>query len=240
MQYKEEDYYVYQNFDIESLDYKRADNYVLGIDLVAKAENLCFFIFDYYKNNYFHIKSYNEYLNDLSKYKENPYLFFIQNFFSEDLEYSYNIHHRAFSYVLALENFQKKDLKLYYNCRFRNKNNEYEMTDVTLQLLDTDSKGNIWLVLFTLKKSKTEFFSIPYITSANEKIEEFNLNTNILHDFTTQEKIVAISLCSIKSYDEICNDFQIKLSTLKSHINKIYNKLGINNRFNLQKLLLLK
>jgi len=238
MKYKEEDYYVFQDFDIEGMDYKKPEQYIMGIDYVAKAENLCFFIFDYYKNNYFYIKSYNEYLNELSKINENPFLFFIQNFFSEDLEYSFKIHHRAFSYVLALENTGKKELKLYYNCRFKNNKNNYEMTDITLQLLETDQKGNIWLVLFTLKKSKTEFFSIPYITFVDEKIYEFDLNTNIFEQLTLKEKKIATLLCGIKSYNEICDDLQVKTSTLKSHINNIYKKINVDNRLDLQKLLL--
>jgi len=101
MKYKESDYVVKQDFEVSSLDYQKAEAHILGIEHFGHAAKKCFFIFDYYKHNYFHINTYNEYFNNIPKTITEPYLLFNNQIFDQDIDFVYEIHHRAFSYFLG-------------------------------------------------------------------------------------------------------------------------------------------
>lgn len=53
-------------------------------------------------------------------------------------------------------------------------------------------------------------------------IDTFNL--------TPKEKEVLKKILSRKKNQEIANEMFVELSTIKTHINKIYKKIGVNNR----------
>lgn len=55
-----------------------------------------------------------------------------------------------------------------------------------------------------------------------KKIDTFNL--------TPKEKEVAKMILDRKKNQEIANEMFVELSTIKTHINNIYKKVGVNNR----------
>jgi len=119
--------------------------------------------------------------------------------------------------------------------------NEFCMTDITLKVLETDSKGCVWLVLFVIEKSLTENFGIPYIEMfLSKEIRQFTLNQLLLKTLTNMEKEVAFLLFGNNTQKEIA-DLMIKsVNTIKTHINSVYDKLGVENKFDFQKRLLLR
>ena len=62
------------------------------------------------------------------------------------------------------------------------------MTDICLKLIETDTTGNIWLVLFVLEKSNTDSFIIPYIENKKGNIRQFTLNQNRISLLSKTEK----------------------------------------------------
>lgn len=57
-----------------------------------------------------------------------------------------------------------------------------------------------------------------------------NKDENPLHDLSVQERKIFALIMEGKSNKEISDNLVIGLSTVKSHINSIYSKLGINSR----------
>jgi DNA-binding CsgD family transcriptional regulator len=55
-------------------------------------------------------------------------------------------------------------------------------------------------------------------------------NKNPLHDLSVQERKIFALMMEGKSNKEICEILLVGLSTVKSHVNSIYSKLGINSR----------
>lgn len=114
------------------------------------------------------------------------------------------------------------------------------MTDISLKLIKTDSKGNIWLVLFVLERSITENFKIPYIEIPNiNKTEMFDLNIELFERFTPIEKEITKLLFSNLTNNEIANKLNKSVNTIKSHLTTIYLKTKTNSRFEFQKKMLL-
>ena len=111
MKLQEKDYIVNQNFDISSLDYEKAKQHIIGLKDVAFATKQCFFIFDYFKHNYFYINTNNEYFSKVPQIIKEPYLFFNEKIHPSDLIFVHQIHHRVFNFVFSLD-IEKE--KIYY------------------------------------------------------------------------------------------------------------------------------
>ena len=236
MKYTEKDFTIIQDFDVLSLDYSKGNEHIVGINHLAFATRKCVFIFDYYKHNFFYIKTYNKYLNNIPEIVEKPYSLYNSNIHPEDLDYVYKIHHRAFSFVFSLSVEKRKDLLLHYNCRFKNNTGNYEMTDISIKLIETDSKGCIWLVLFVLDKSKNVYFEIPYIETATDNQRyQFDFNYNLLEKLTSTEKELLFMMFENISDKEIANFMKISYNTLRSHLRNIRKKTGFEDRFGLLK-----
>lgn len=237
---KEQDFIVKQNFDIESLNYKIVKKKINGLIDLAYTKKLCFFIFDYYKHNYYYIKSFNEYFNKIPEKISKPYLFFNLKIHNEDRILVKQIHHRAFDFVFSFPSNNRKDLTLYYNCHMQNDKKKYQMTDVSLKVLGTDSNGSIWLVLFIIEKSTSNNYKIPYIEiPSNNKLEMFDLKKDLFDSFTPIEKEIAKLLFSNLTNNEISEKLNKSVNTIKSHLTNIYLKTETNTRIKFQKKMLL-
>ena len=57
-----------------------------------------------------------------------------------------------------------------------------------------------------------------------------NKRKNPLSDLTIQERKIFSSLRQGKTNKEIADEYAVSLSTIKSHVNNIYSKLGIKSR----------
>ena len=240
MKYKETDYHVKQDFDIESLDYSVAEKYKEFADIFSDTTDSCIFIFDYFKHNYFYIKSHNEYFCDIPEIIKQPYLFFNQKLHPEDVSFVYRIHHKAFSYVFESPQQARKGYKLKYNVRMIDNNNLYEMTDINLYLLETDKKGNIWLAMFVIRKSDKPFYSVPKITLPDQSFFYFNLNENLMTKLTPSEKTVAQMLMKNKSEKEVSVFLGKSLNTIKAHRKNIYIKARSHDKYTFQKKMLIE
>lgn len=89
-----------------------------------------------------------------------------------------------------------------------------------------------WIFLTGLFALMSLFFGYRYFTlksslglSSNEKEPAFNVAV-----FTKQELKILQLIIKGDSNKEIAQQLFIELSTVKSHINKLYSKLGVNNR----------
>lgn len=238
---KEQDFIVKQIFDTESLNYKIAKKKIDGLIDLAYTKKLCFFIFDYYKHDYYYIKSFNEYFNKIPDEISEPYLFFNLKIHEEDRILIKQIHHRAFDFVFSYPSNNRKDLTLYFSCRMQNDKKKHQMTDISLKVLETDTNGSIWLVLFIIEKSTSNNYKIPYIESSNtNKLEMFDLKIELFDRLTSTEKKIAKLLFSKMTNKEIADKLFKSVNTIKSHLKNIYLKTETNNRLEFQKKMLLK
>lgn len=240
MKYKEQDYIVRQDFDVDSLNYEKVKNHISGLEIFAQTTKKCFFIFDYCQHNYFCLKSYNEYFNDYSENIKEPYLFFNNKIHPDDVDFVYQIHQRAFSYVFSLAQNERNGLQLFYNCRFLNKFKKYEMTNINIKLLENDSLGNIWLVLFVIDKSISTNFIIPYIETFSGEIRQYTLNQDLLKKLTDTEKEIVFMMFGDISHKEIAKLMHKSINTIRTHIYSIFGKIVVIDKLDLQKKLLSK
>ena len=121
----------------------------------------------------------------------------------------------------------------------QNNSNKFPMTDIILKLIETDRNGCIWLVLFVLEKSKTDYFKIPYIeTDFDKHRHQFELNQLLLKKLTATEKEIVSYLFDNIPNNEIADLSHRSYYTIRTHIKNIYNKIEVEDRLELQKKLL--
>jgi DNA-binding CsgD family transcriptional regulator len=90
----------------------------------------------------------------------------------------------------------------------------------------------IALVWIKIEKNKTSNF----IELIKSEIESNKQNSeNQFEELSVRQKQVFDLIISGKSNKEIMNELSIELSTLKTHINKLYKTLGIDSRKQLRK-----
>jgi len=238
MTLREKDYIVTQNFDLGSLDYSKLDDYIVGLNAFAFTAKKCFFVFDFYRHNFLHIKSYNEYFTEIPPRITEPYLFFNKKLLAEDVEFLYQIHHRAFAYMKNYKASETKKTTLFYNLRMINCFGDYAMTNIHINVLETDRQGNIWLALYVVEKSESENFVIPQLTLPDNYRYVFELNKQILAQLTASERSIAKLFFGNTTQNEIAKITHKSIHTVKSHMSSIYTKLKVSNKFDLQKKLL--
>jgi len=90
----------------------------------------------------------------------------------------------------------------------------------------------IALVWIQIEKNKTS----DLIKLIKNKTETNKSNTeNQIEDLSVRQKQVFDLIINGKSNKEIMKELSIELSTLKTHINKLYKTLGIDSRKQLRK-----
>ncbi len=115
---------------------------------------------------------------------------------------------------------------------------KYEMTSIKTKLLETDSKGNIWLVMFLIQKAPAPSYMIPFIEiSESKEIKKYNFN-NSYNLFSDKEKKLINFIFDDKTNIEIAEIMNISVNTVKTHIKRMYNKLDVTEREEFQKSLL--
>jgi DNA-binding CsgD family transcriptional regulator len=83
---------------------------------------------------------------------------------------------------------------------------------------------NVWFYLIIC----CIVFALGYLTS--KTITKFKRNQNPVADLSLQQRKIFALLIEGKSNKEISELLSIELSTVKTHINRIYSKLGLNSR----------
>lgn len=227
----EKNYRIEQDFDVESLDYTKAKQYVDKMRHLEHTVRECTLIIDYYKHKYTYLKSYNEYFNNIPSRIRNPYVFYNQQLHPNfDVDFVWQLHHRAFQYVLTLPIKQRKGLFLNYQCRMKTNTDDYQMTEVNIRVLETDSKGSIWLVLFSIKKARNDSYTIPYIKIPDNTAvaEKYDLTPQIYELLSKTETNIVHTLFETTNNTEISNKTSKSLNTIKTHFNNIYLKTKLN------------
>lgn len=88
----------------------------------------------------------------------------------------------------------------------------------------------LFICLFSFQFLAAQFFQLTSISS-----ETITLAPEFLRQYQISEREKEVLLLMLKRYrnQEIATELCISLATVKTHINNIYQKLGINNRLNL-------
>ncbi len=238
MRLKEQDYIIEQDFDVASMDYSEVQDHLdkmRDLEMIVKE---CVFIFDYYKHDYLYIKSYNEYFNEIPKQIRNPHLLLNSQIHPKDVKFVKQIHHRAFQYIFTIDANKRKDIQLFFSCKMKTNTGQYQMTNISIKLLKADSKGNIWLLMYLLKKAFSPNYIIPYleIPEINDTII-YNFN-NSFHLFSDAEKELVNFLFGDKTSSEIAEVTNKSERTIYRSIRNMYNKMEVTERHDFQKSLL--
>jgi DNA-binding CsgD family transcriptional regulator len=232
MTYKNEDFVVNQDFDIKSIDYRKIKKYIPGISQFASLVKSSIIIFDYYKHNFYFISNDNQYFTEVEpkKYQKYSYKEYNNIIHPDDMVLLYKMHHRAFMFAFSQPIENRKNLALYYTIRLKNIYDEYVLTDVQIKILETDSKGNIWTVMFMLKESSLRYPQIPYVSFVNDSIKHHFTEEALINFKLTDNQIEILKMLSVNStLNEICVKLNIPENTILSHLQIIYNKLGVTN-----------
>ncbi len=238
MRIKENDYIVEQDFDVVSLDYSKAEAHIEKMRDLEFAIKECILIFDYHKHNYFYIKSYNQYFSKIPKQIKRPYVLFNSQIHPDDVEFVKQIHHRAFQYIFTLNIDKRKDLRLCYRCQMTTNDNNYKMANITTKLLETDSKGNIWLVMILIQQAPTQSYIVPYIEMPFIK-DKYAYNFNKSYQlFNSAEREIIDLIFKDATNSEIAKIINKSESTTNKQLSRIYSKIETNKKTEFQKALL--
>lgn len=74
------------------------------------------------------------------------------------------------------------------------------------------------------------FFGTGLLFSRSKKSSAKTISTQSLSELTQKELLILTKIAEGKSNKEIAADNFVELSTIKTHINNIYSKLGVNSR----------
>jgi len=104
-----------QTFSETDLDYSVAENLASGLRHIETMTNSCFWIFDYYKNNFYYIAQNTDFFLETNRNLviENGYDYFIRNTHPNDILYLLTIHKTTW-------NFFQQSSRLQTNNRLQN------------------------------------------------------------------------------------------------------------------------
>jgi len=68
-----------------------------------------------------------------------------------------------------------------------------------------------------------------FLSNKKQAVDQTHME-DLLSELTQKELLILKQIAAGKSNKEIASDNFVELSTIKTHINNIYSKLGVNNR----------
>jgi len=230
-------YIINQLFDTSSLNYKNTENDIKMEDILQLfACN--WFYYDFYKQQ---LISSNIANASLQEQEYDSYLsYFLNTVYQQDIDYVLNVIQRAIKHIATLDPTIRNNIILNFRCHLKNTETEYKMKDLKLMFTHFDSCGKTWKILFVISDSTYDDYFIPYLQTTQNKILTYNLNPMILGTLTETEKKVAYMMWNNNTNQKIAKELDCKATTIRFHINNIYAKLKIDNRFDLQKKMLIK
>jgi len=223
-----------QKFNATELDYSVAENFALVLRHLESMSRQCFWIFDYFRNNFYYLSENTHFFKEL-EYKEiveNGYDYFIRNTHPNDILYLLAIHKAVWKFLKNLrEGENVTDYKTAYIIRLQNAKGQYISVSQQVKIIATDKTGNVWLSIGLFEEVAHELAYFPYIenTRTGEQIElsEIVRRKQQLQapELSDREIELLHYLADNLSQSEIAERMCISVHTLKNHRKNLYKKL---------------
>lgn len=236
---------VYKEFNLEqkfiadTLDYRIAENYATGLRHLETMTQLCYWIFDYHRNNFYFISGNTDFFaaKDKPFVQENGYDYFIRNTHPDDILYLLAIHKTAWKYLLNMRNDTTiTNLKICYVIRLKNSEGDYVQVSQQVKPIETDSNNNMWLTMGVFEIVSPKVNYPPYIqnTVTGEVIKMDEIQSVSTNNTANQVTVSEKSLLQLISKDlketEIADRMNISRNTVRSHRKNLYRKLQASNK----------
>jgi|GEM_PF-4671254 ATP-dependent transcriptional regulator len=139
--------------------------------------------------------------------------------------------------AIAYWNLPKPNKKLSYQTLLQAISLAEKYRFITLFLINSTSLTPIFTGLFKQTAQKKQLLKNPFFTQLFEKINAHTpgtgpsspQNPNPTYNISAKQKDVLHYLRDGQTYKEIASHMNIKVTTLKTHINRLYRELGVHN-----------
>jgi DNA-binding CsgD family transcriptional regulator len=238
---------VYKQFNLvqpfveSELDYGIAENFAASLRHLSSMSNMCFWIFDYFRNNFYYISENTDFFKkeDRLTVMENGYDYFIKNTHPNDILYLLSIHKAAWTFIRNLPaDRPMTDYKICYTIRLRDVEGNFVPVNQQVKPIATDPRGNGWLSMGLFEIDHSNLTYLPYIihTNTGEKtilgdISQKNL-VNIPPILSEREIELLEYISKNMNQKDIASKLCISLNTLQGHRKSLYRKLMANNKAN--------
>jgi DNA-binding CsgD family transcriptional regulator len=231
------DFYIDQDFVKDDLDYRIVENHVKTLQHIASMSNQCFWIFDYYKNQFYYISDNTSFFPKKDRaLMQNGYDYIIRHTHPDDILYLLSIHKASWNFLRKIS-AQKvaTDFKVCYGIRMLNISGKYIPVNQQVKLFATDRLGNIWLSLGMFEETTGKINYLPYIQDIhsgkkNPLFNKFSRDSFEVPNLSKREQELLNYLSGYYSQTEISRLMDITHNTLKSHRKSLYKKLHATTR----------
>lgn len=224
-----------QLFDESLLDYSVFENQIPFLNQMALVKNSGISVFDFHKKEHIYT-SYNFqdlFGYDLNKIKNEGTDYFNSRIHPDDMLTLLQNGTTLLNYYYSLPKKEKKHYKLQNDYRILNGNDEYVRIIEQHQILELDSKGNLWLALSVVDVSPNQTYSngvisqLVNVTTGQTEIIKNELNNKAILSKREEEILTFVK----KGYlsKEISDNLSISIHTVNTHRQNILKKLSANN-----------
>ena len=229
-----------QKMKKKDLNYTLLEKHKLFLTKLDLIENSAISVFDLYKKEHVFVSSnYSKMLQyDLDQIDKLGNVYFDSNVHPDDFLTNLKNGIQLLKYSFKIPPDERKDYKLVSDYRVKNGSGNYIRIIEQQQMLELDSKGNIWLALSTVDISPDQDLSMGVKSSI------FNFKTGKLIPFSVvslnkqEEKLLSKReqqvLKLIKDglpSKEIADKLFISIHTVNTHRQRILEKLNVSNSF---------
>ncbi len=222
-------------FDVESLDYSLIEKRRSALQTLSEISNSGINVFDiskrevvFYSSNFGSLLGYSP-----SDYNKLGQKFFIEKIHTEDLMKLSSLSVSIMKLFNSFSEDEKLNHKMISEYRMLNSDNKYVRLIEQYQMIELDSKGQIWLMMGVVDVSpnQEEYSGIKcqLLNFKTGKFVPIEPAPTVQIDLTKREieilKLVKEGLLS----KEISNKLSISLHTVNTHRQRFLAKLGANN-----------
>lgn len=220
----------------EDINYTLFNHQIKMLELIARVENSSLTVLDLFQKNYLFVRSR---IIDLIEFDEekarelgNFYFFMIMH--PEDMPKAMECNMQAVYILTTIPAEERKDYKFITEFRLRNKSGKYLRFIQQVAVLETDIKGNPWLMLMLhdLSPNQTEekSFQKSVINIKANKTIDFIIAEDSRNSKLSKREIEILGLLAKGMMSkEIANQLFISVNTVNNHRQKIIEKMNVEN-----------
>jgi len=231
------DIYINHKLHENNLDYKILDKYSSELSRFSQLSNSCFFIVDLYKFEYVYtsdnFKNIFGYIPVNKSDSSFNSVFLDSKIHPDDFIWYKKVMPKVGEFILELPKEKRTGFKHVFELRMQNIQKQYVYISWERQALETDTDGNLWLMLGILNilpgqdntaQPKSFFINLE----TGERIP-FNLTDSLPFELSTREiqilRLIQLGLLS----KEIAHQLKISINTVNIHRQNILHKMNADN-----------
>ena len=149
----------------------------------------------------------------------------------KDYPFLIQMNARSLKVFNDLPESDRYDYVMYAQMRMRSQYDKYEHVNVKQRLFESDSQGNIWMMMVLIEPSLHENPFVPYLENkkTGHKIMLFGNDDTRSSLLTAREKEVVEQLRQDKTASQIAEDLSVDVETIRFHTKNIRKKTKTNS-----------